>query len=212
MRTPPPTPNASRPALPVPVPGAGRPGTAGPKGALPAGHGQGFRAVLAAAEGTRGGASGPLPAEPPVAGATRPARARDPRSGEERRDPDDASPPPPRLPPLDALREPGAASFGGPAPSPSASSPPAPVASSADPVALAAVAERVLRSLRVGTDAQGRSLVLLEVGTGAFAGCRVELRRVGAGVVVEVRGQDGAPDARARALVEALQRRGIEVL
>jgi hypothetical protein len=74
------------------------------------------------------------------------------------------------------------------------------------------VAERVLRSLRVGTDAQGRSLVQLDVAEGPLAGCQVQLRRVAGGVAVEVRDHAGAPDAREDVVVEALRRRGIEVV
>ena len=81
-----------------------------------------------------------------------------------------------------------------------------------DPAAVAAVAERVLRSLRVGADAQGRSLVQLDFAVGALAGCRIELRRVGCGVEVQVRDEGGAVDPRERDVVEALRRRGIDVV
>jgi hypothetical protein len=108
-----------------------------------------------------------------------------------------------------AMREPGPACFGGPG----VPSIPVPEASAfVSAVEVAALAEQVLRSLRVGTDGHGRSLVLLDFASGALAGCQVELRRVAGGVSVAVRGERGAADPRERDVVAALRRRGVEVV
>lgn len=199
------TSGSAAPAKPPSSPGERR---AGARGLAQKDHT--FRAVLA----ERGGVpeTRVTREDAPVhATGLPPSRGRRGRSD----DPPEREPPEPRTVqrplPADALREPGPASFGAPAPGVTAL-PLTGGGAVAEPAVLAAVAERVLRSLRVGTDAQGRSLVQLEVAEGPLAGCRVQLRRVAGGVAVEVRDHAGAPDAREDVVIEALRRRGIEVV
>ncbi len=202
-----PTPSASAPTAKPPRGGAER---AAP-GHRPPPKAHGFRAILAESRGI-----GPSPHPPAAAAASPgagPVEAPRPRRGSPDEPPE--RDPEPRLPPQrlpeGALREPGPASFGASAASP-VPLPSSVGAAAIDPAALVAVAERVLRSLRVGTDAQGRSLVQLDVADGPLGGCRVELRRVAGGVAVEVRDPAGAPDPRELIVVDALRRRGIEVV
>jgi hypothetical protein len=176
------------------------------KAALP--KGAAFRAILAERTGlAEPPATSPATVAPGPVGPARTRTRPDEPPAERDRDPE------PRAAArtfFEGLREPGPASFG---PPPAAAAPVSTAPGAvADPTALAAVAERVLRSLRVGTDAQGRSLVQLDLADGPLAGCRVELRRVSGGVTVDVRDGNGAADARESLVVEALRRRGIEVV
>jgi len=202
-----PTPPASAPTAKPPRGGAER--AAPGHRPLPKEHG--FRAILAESRALG-------PALPPATAPAAPAGGGPVEAPRPRRE--SPAEPPERDPehhlaflrlPEGALREPGPASFGAAATGPVPLPPTAGVAA-IDPAALVAVAERVLRSLRVGTDAQGRSLVQLDVADGPLGGCRVELRRVAGGVAVEVRDPAGAPDPRELLVVDALRRRGIEVV
>lgn len=201
----PPAPSSPAPSSRPPT-GLDRGGAARP----PAPREHTFRTVLA----ERGGAVQTRPAwvEAPssdqAAAHPRALRGRS-HDSSEREPPEPREAPRPRPP--DAPREPGPGSF---APSAPGQIPRAEAIAGAlvEPATLAAVAERVLRSLRVGTDPQGRSLVQLDVAEGSLAGCRIQLLRVGGGVAVEVRDEAGAPDAREQVVVDALRRRGIEVV
>jgi hypothetical protein len=79
---------------------------------------------------------------------------------------------------------------------------------------MAALADRLLRSLRVGRLADGTAMVRLEIDGGARGDLRVELRQTDAGVTAVVEAQDGD---RARAaewaerLTSALSARGLDL-
>ncbi|MBI2897497.1 MAG: hypothetical protein HYY06_28320 [Deltaproteobacteria bacterium] len=81
-----------------------------------------------------------------------------------------------------------------------------------DPRALAEIAEKVLRSLRVGADGSGRRVVQLEIGAGALAGAWIELSREEDGVRLRMRGAAGQEHPELVALEAALRARGIPML
>jgi hypothetical protein len=77
---------------------------------------------------------------------------------------------------------------------------------------LVAIAEKIVRTLRVGSDASGQPLVILELGAGRFAGARIELRRESGGVRIRMRTGRGTDDAHLEELERALRARGIPIV
>lgn len=81
-----------------------------------------------------------------------------------------------------------------------------------DPRTITEIAEKVLRTLRVGADAFGRRVVQLQIGAGALAGAWIELRRESGGVRLQMREATGRDHPDLGALETALRARGIQML
>lgn len=81
-----------------------------------------------------------------------------------------------------------------------------------DPRTITEIAEKVLRTLRVGADASGRRVVQLQIGAGALAGVWIELRRESGGVRLQMREATGRDHPDLAALEAALRARGIQTL